>query len=74
MFKLVRNKLVLIFLLFSILLCSVMDILKSILIGQFFDDVQLSKSMKSGIFVIFIFLILYLGVSMIKSLLKEFVK
>ena len=74
MFKLVRNKLVLIFLLFSILLCSVMDILKSILIGQFFDDVQLSKSMKSGIFVIFIFLILYLGVGMIKSLLKEFVK
>lgn len=69
-----KENILIIFTCLFILVYSFIDIIKSILIGQFIDNDALTTSLSKGFIIIFIFLLLYLFVGFVQQYMNEYLK
>lgn len=71
MYKTLKVKLLFCLVVVMVLLSSSLDIIKSILIGKFFDDTQLIKNIGDGLILIVVFLVVYLFVGILRAVIHE---
>lgn len=71
MYKTLKIKLLFCLVVIMVVFSSGLDIIKSILIGKFFDDAKLVTNIWDGMILIIVFLVIYLFVGALRAVIHE---